>query len=205
MAQSPSRTSASRSSSVSLCDADNLYKNIRSFSTEEEKARWVALFTNQVLLFYKSRGWKSRENCWEAAVHPTNARHAAAIWLVDICLARNSNLLPCTLVCSSLRSFVRTVSRLEAWLLSSENIWFTLRITFQNPWLISGNTRDFSQTWVERQNPLVIVRWKACHKLITHSRTGMRDHTCGTAKNRDRSKELLQFGCDSCKKLRKCL
>ena len=137
MAQSPSR--------ASLCDADNLYKKKRSFQTEEESAQWGTLFTNQVLLFHKEEG-----NRWEAAVHPTNARHTATIWLVYICLARNSNLLLCTLVCSLLRSFVRIVSRLEAWLLSLENIWFFLRIAFLNPWRISGNTRDFSQTWVEQ-------------------------------------------------------
>lgn len=48
MAQSPSR--------ASLCDADNLYKKIRSFQTEEESAQWGTLFTNQVLLFHEEEG-----------------------------------------------------------------------------------------------------------------------------------------------------
>lgn len=137
MAQSPSR--------ASLCDADNLYKKYDPFKQKRRAPNGKLCLQTKFFCFTKRR-----ENRWEAAVHPTNARHTATIWLVNICLARNSNLLLCTLVCSLLRSFVRIVSRLEAWLLSLENIWFFLRIAFLNPWRISGNTRDFSQTWVEQ-------------------------------------------------------
>lgn len=58
----------------------------------------------------------------------------------------NQTCRACTSVCSSLRSFVRTARRLETWLLSSENICFILRTASPNPWLISGDTRDFFPT-----------------------------------------------------------
>lgn len=97
----------------------------------------------------------------------TNARHTAAIWLVEKYLARNSNLFGCTSVCSSLRSFVRTAALLKTWLLSSKNIWFIHRTVFPNPWLIFGGTKDFFPTW---QEPRMIPFHWWTRRIVTASR-----------------------------------
>lgn len=125
------------------------------FKTHRGKTQQKTLFTTfepihgLSWVLWKARE-KRRENCRRAAVHSKNARHIATIWLVESCLARNSNLFRCTSVCSSLRSFVRTAARLETCLLSLKNTWFIHRMEFPNPWLICGGTRAFFPTWQEQ-------------------------------------------------------